>query len=1039
MQPSNIVEGFRLSPQQRRLWNLQQNSTDTAAQFSVQLVLSLKGKLRIDALREALAEVCRRHQALRTTFRRVSGVLLPVQSVEEVAPSWEALDLYGLNATRVDEMLEAERKQTFDYENGPVVSAKLFSLEPEKHLLSITMPALCADRRTLSNLFVEIGKSYEDHLRYDEEEGPFQYVQFSEWQNSLSEEEDAEKGREYWSKQDLSSTSVVLPGQGLRHATAREQRSTPVRLSPDRATRIAKIADQFETTGATVLLAVWQTLLWRLTLKSCVIGNVSEGRSYDLLDDACGLFARVLPVCSRLNEGLRFAEVVAQIKNFQCEAEEWQDYFDLATTFSFGFEYATRPEPLQHARLQIAIYRQHSEFEPFSLKLSCVSTGTQLDINLDYDSRSFDDAYIHHLAEQFQTLLDSALANPETLIEELEIVSVSERDRILFDWNNTDRDYSLEQCVHELFEQQVRRSPDAVALVFQDEVLTFAELNARADRVARYLRVQGVVTETPVGVCIDPSLEMIVGVIGVLKAGGAYVPLDPRNPEQRIRQLAQDAGVALVVTKEGVKRCASEWRSYLTDTRPENLAYIIYTSGSSGHPKGVMVQHRSVVNLAAALRGEVYPSGGEQLKVGLSAPLAFDASVKQIVQLLDGHTLHILPEELRLDAPRALEYLKRHAIDVLDCTPSQLKLLLAAGLNNVGSHAPQLMLVGGEAIDESAWSQLAANPHTQFFNVYGPTEFTVDAAWTPVTSNGAETVEPNIGRPIPNTRAYILDQNLKPTGVHVTGELYLSGAGLARGYLNSPELTAERFIPDALSGAAGARLYRTGDLARYSAGGSITFIGRNDAQVKVRGHRIELGEIENALRQHENVREAVVVARTEKADVRLVGYVVATNGNAPDTNELRKNLSERLPEYMLPSFLVVLDELPLTRNGKVDRNALPAPETVKTSREENYLAPRNEIEAAITRVWQDALSLERIGVNDNFFDAGGHSLLMVQVHNKLSEMFEKHISIVEMFAKPTISALAEHFSDSNGHKPTFEKVMDRAARRRQAAALKSVP
>ena len=1024
MQPTNTVEGFRLSPQQRRLWRIQQ---DAAEAFCSQVMLSLKGSLKPEALRTALDEVCRRHEALRTTFPRVSGVLLPVQSVGEMAPSWEAFDLHGLDTQRVEELLDAERKRRFDYEQGPVVFAKLFSLAPEENLLSITVPALCADRRTLRNLFVEIGNGGQEE--------PFQYVQFSEWQNALAEEEDAEKGREFWSKQDLSTASVALPDQSSRSTTAGKQRTTPVRLSLDCATGIAKLADQLEVTSAMVLLAAWQTLLWRLTQQSIVIGNVSDGRSYDLLEDAFGLFARVLPVCSRLNEGLGFAEVVEQCQSCQRELEEWRDYFDSDTTFSFGFEYSTKPQPLQHAGLQIGIHYQRSEFEPFSLKLSCVLTGSDLDLTLEYDSVAFDEAYARHLANKFQTLLDSALANPETTIEELGMVSASERERIVFDWNNTVRDYSLEHCVHELFEQQVQRSPDAVALVFQDEALTFAELDAFADRVAQYLRAQGVVTETPVGICIEPSLEMIVAVIGVLKSGGAYVPLDPRNPERRIAQVAQDADVAFIVTKEGVNSHATESRlDFQTDTRPNNLAYIIYTSGSTGQPKGVMIEHRSVANLAAALRDEVYAGLGGRLNVALSAPLAFDASVKQIVQLLDGHTLHILPEELRLDAPRALEYFKQHEIDVLDCTPSQLKLLLAAGLNNDGSHAPKLMLVGGEALDESTWSQLAANRHTQFFNVYGPTECTVDATWTSVTSD-----EPSIGRPIPNTRAYILDQNLKPTGVHVTGELYLSGAGLARGYLNSPNLTAERFIPDALSGAPGARLYRTGDLARYTTSGSIIFTGRNDAQIKVRGHRIELGEIENALRQHENVRDAIVIARTDNADVRLVGYVVAANGNAPDTNELRKNLNERLPEYMLPSFIVVLDELPLTRNGKVDINALPAPETVKTSREENYLAPRNEIEAAITRVWQDALGLERIGVNDNFFDAGGHSLLMVQVHNKLSEMFEKHISIVEMFAKPTISALAEHFSGTNGHKPTFEKVMDRAARRRQAAAMKSVP
>jgi acyl-coenzyme A synthetase/AMP-(fatty) acid ligase len=344
------------------------------------------------------------------------------------------------------------------------------------------------------------------------------------------------------------------------------------------------------------------------------------------------------------------------------------------------------------------------------------------------------------------------------------------------------------------------------------------------------------------------------------------------------------------------------------------------------------------------------------------------------------------------------------------------------------------VLVGGEAIDESTWSRLAEDERTSFFNVYGPTECTVDATWAHITRTQAQ---PAIGRPVPNAQTYILDKNLKPAGIHLTGELFIGGTGLARGYLNSPERTAERFIPDGLSGQEGARLYRTGDLANYTPHGSIVYSGRNDTQVKVRGHRIELGEIEAVLQQHENVKQTVVIAReASNADVRLVGYVVPTDGTTVDTNDLRQTLSEQLPDYMVPSFLVTLDELPLTRNGKVDINALPAPEAAQLSRDENYLAPRNGIEATITRVWQDVLGVERIGVHHNFFDAGGHSLLMVQVHNKLTELFDKQISIVDMFAKPTISELAEYFSQTNGHKPTFDKVMDRAARRRQAVSMR---
>ncbi|HKS08830.1 MAG TPA: amino acid adenylation domain-containing protein [Pyrinomonadaceae bacterium] len=1017
MQPE--IEGFRLSPQQRRVWKLQQDITGGSSAFVSRLVLSLEGELRLEVVREALEKVCARHEALRTVFRRLPGVVMPVQVVQDqTLISWDATDL--------------------DPENGPLVSAILTTLAPDRHLLSITVPALCADRRTLSNLASALFGNAES------EDETLQYIQFSEWQNSLEEDDDAEKGREYWARKDLSNVAALLPGQQARQRARteipRELQVVKLNFTPEYAACIEALATKHDATSATVLLAAWQTLLWRLTQQTVAVGNVTEGRSYELLQDGFGLFARVLPVCCPFTDDLRFGEVISEIDHFQRESEEWQDYFSFdesATSplsyFAFAFECVQIPLPWQAGGLRISVDRQDSFVEPFDLKLTVVlKTGETggIEATFEYNDVRFDEAYVKFIAEQFQTLLDSALANPESPISELEIVSAAQRQQIVVEWNKTNRDYKLDHTLHELFEQQVARTPDALAAVFQNEQLTFAELNRRGNQLANYLKTEGVTSETAVGICIEPSLEMLIAALGILKAGGAYVPLDPRNPQQRIDQVLKDAGASILLTREVVLNARTEGGdNFQTETAAENLAYIIYTSGSTGTPKGVMIQHRSVVNLAAALHEQVYAGLGPALKVGLSAPLAFDASVKQLVQLLHGHTLHILPEELRLDAKGALHYIAHHDLDVLDCTPSQLKLLLAAGLTQ--SSAPKLMLVGGEAIDESTWTRLAEDQRTRFFNVYGPTECTVDATWAQVTHG-----QPTIGHAIPNAQTYILDQNLKPTGVHLSGELLIGGTGLARGYLNSPERTAGRFIPDDLSGSEGARLYRTGDLARYAADGSIIFTGRNDAQVKVRGHRIELGEIESVLLKHK-IKQAVVIAReAANADIRLVAYVVTTDNSTLDTSELRQKLSEQLPDYMVPSFLVTLEELPLTRNGKVDLNALPAPETAQRSRDENYVAPRNEIEATITRVWQEALGVDRIGVNDNFFDAGGHSLLMVQVHNKLSDRFDKKISIVEMFAKPTISALAEYFSDTNGHKPTFEKVMHRAARRRQAVSMR---
>ena len=1055
MQAVTFVEGFRLSPQQRRLWTLQEDPADRARSFESQIVLLLEGELCADGLRKALEKVCLRHESLRTTFRRVPGVSWPLQSVEGVLkPSWRTIDLSDVAGAAQDDEIAAlmvlERRRSFDYENGPLVHATLLVLASERHLLSVCMPALCGDRRTVANLATDLCGCYREILGGSEVQGKvgeeeagdveqLQYSQFSEWQNSLWEDdEEAAKGKEYWRKLDLSSAAVVLPGQRVRFS-ARGEIATE--------SRFVNATNAANATNGNVLLAAWQTLLWRLTgLKSMVVGNVTDGRSYELLHDAFGLLARTLPVCCEFTDGLRFEEVVAQVEKLQRESEEWQDYFgwDWSTEeplnhFALGFEFVELPDLRQTSELKVSIWDWHCNSDHFDLKLSGVGNGSEIELRFEYDTEAFDQAFVNHLAEQFQTLLDAALANPETTIDQLPIVSDCERQQLLFDWNNTQRAYPNLKSLTQVFEQQAEQRPDALAAVFQNQQLTFAELNRRANQVAHWLQKQGVGPETSVGISFEPSLEMLIAVLGVLKAGGAYVPIDPHNPQQRIDAVLNNARASILLTD--LKETAAERTDNpQTEIDPENLAYIIYTSGSTGQPKGVMVQHRSVLNLAAALHEEVYAGLGASLKVGLSAQLAFDASVKQLVQLLHGHTLHVLPEELRLDAVGALQYFDQHELDVLDCTPSQLKLLLSAGFSEHST--PRLMLVGGEALDESTWSRLAADRTTRFFNVYGPTECTVDATWTPVTS-----AHPTIGHPIANAQTYILDKNLKPTGVHLAGELHIGGTGLARGYLAAPDKTAERFIPDGLSGNVGARLYRTGDLARQFPNGTIGFIGRNDSQVKVRGRRIELGEIEAALQQHDKVRQAIVTAAViaregnkspdiYSKDVRLVGYVTAESGQKIDVAELRRKLSGRLPDYMLPSFLVVVDELPLTRNGKVDITALPPPESVNTARDENYVAPRNEIETTITRIWQEALGVERIGVNDNFFDAGGHSLLMVQVHNKLTELFEKKISIVEMFAKPTISALAEYFSETNGHVPKFDKVMDRAARRRQAATMR---
>ena len=595
-------------------------------------------------------------------------------------------------------------------------------------------------------------------------------------------------------------------------------------------------------------------------------------------------------------------------------------------------------------------------------------------------------------------------------------------------------DIPAEGQIHRLLEEQVQRAPDAIAVSYEGESLTYAELNRRANQLARYLNAIGVAADKLVGLCVERSLEMVVGMIGILKAGGAYVPLDPAYPSERIEYMLKDAAPTVLLTQSHVKdRFTSgavrvicldcDWSAIgrydsanlpldeLAES-PADLAYVIYTSGSTGRPKGVAVEHRNVINHWHALES-LYRAGYDCRRIAVNAPFTFDASVQQFVQMLSGCTLFLIPQSLRLDAHPLLEFVRENAIEGIDCTPTQLKTWLSAGLLEGVGLALRTVLVGGEAIDPTLWDTLARS-HLAVYNVYGPTECTVDSTAARLTVGTG----PHIGRPLLNTRAYILDEQAHPVAGGIPGELYIAGAGLARGYLNRPELTQERFLPDPFFPAPGARMYKTGDLAQWRADGNLDFLGRNDDQVKIRGHRIELGEIEGQLRQHARVKEAVVIAREdEPGEKRLVGYVVVA-GDSPDESakrelilQLRDFLSERLPAVWMPTALVVLERLPLTSSGKIDRRALPAPESHLHSGRP-YEAPRGELEEELATLWQSLLRIEQVGRNDNFFELGGHSLLIASMMEKLRHQgLQAHVQWV--FDSPTLADLAKKLASAH--------------------------
>nr|UXE44293.1 linear gramicidin synthase subunit D [uncultured bacterium] len=641
-----------------------------------------------------------------------------------------------------------------------------------------------------------------------------------------------------------------------------------------------------------------------------------------------------------------------------------------------------------------------------------------MEFRWDYSTDLFEAATIERMLAQWQTLLEGITADPDERISRLPVLPPAQRQQLLTQWNATRADYACDLCLHELFERQVERTPEAVALEFEEQSLTYRQLNARANQLAHYLRRQGVGPETLVGLCIERSIELVAALLGILKAGGAYLPLDPAYPPERLAFMLSDSGTRLLLTQSALEAALPRHAAQVlcldpqqpsvaaeseanpkSPVAPQNLAYVIYTSGSTGRPKGTQLPHRGLCNVVAAQQRALGIERGS--RVLQFASLSFDASVFEVVMALgSGSTLCLGTSAQLLPGPELVRFLKEKAVTTVTLPPSALTATAVEALP-----ALKTITVAGEACPAELVARWGKG--RRFFNLYGPTETTIWASSSECRVGGGK---PLIGRPIANTQLYLLDRNYEPVPVGVVGELYIGGVGVARGYLKQPALTAEKFVPDPFGEEEGGRLYRSGDLARYQADGQIEFLGRVDQQVKVRGFRIELGEVESALRELAGVQEAVVVAREEPlGEKRLVAYLVPSNG-AMNTSELRAHLKETLPEYMVPSAFVMLQALPLSPNGKVDRKALPAPEGMRAELGSVYEAPRNETEEALAAIWSQLLRIERVGIHDNFFDLGGHSLLVTQLISRVRDRFGVEIPVHGVFDARTLESMAAYLS-----------------------------
>nr|ABB80392.1 nonribosomal peptide synthetase - polyketide synthase hybrid [Lysobacter lactamgenus] len=1020
--PSPRDGALALSFAQQRLWFLAQIE-GVSASYHMPGALRLRGPVDATALRRALDALLARHESLRTVFATVDG-----QPQARLLPAAQAFPLseHDLSGEADPEAAAAalaheEVQAPFDLAAGPLIRGRLLRLGEAEHVLLITQHHIVSDGWSLAILIDEVGALYSAFVRGRADPLPplaVQYPEYAAWQRRWFTPERLGGQLDYWQRQ-LADAPVLLslPTDRPRSAaSAHAGASVAVTLDAALAQSLRRLSQRHNTTLFMTLMAAWAAVLARLSGQDdIVVGTPSANRGRQEIEPLVGFFVNTLPLRIDLSGDPSVAELLARVRGVALAAQDHQD-----VPFEQIVERINPPRSLEHAPLfQVLFDWQNNEagafdlpdlqVEPmaapfdrvkFDLELSLGEAGEAIEGHLAYAADLFDAATIERHVGYLRTALAAMAAHADAAVARIDLLAPNERTLLLDTWNRTDAPYPADRCVHHLFEQQVQRDPDAVALVVEGRSLSYARLNAQANQLAHYLIARGVRPDDRVAVCAERSFALIVGLLAVLKAGAAYVPFDPAYSSERAAQILADAAPKLVLADRAGRAMFGEQalrdrgvldleqdQSLWFDRQGNNpepaglhsgrLAYLIYTSGSTGTPKGVMIEHRNVCALIAALQS-VYSLSAQDRILQFSSP-SFDASVEEIFATLATGATLVLRNDAWLESSAAfVERCARHEITGLSLSTSFWAQLADAWSDLKALPKLRQIVMGGEAVAAHAlkrwFDDAQAGP--ELLNAYGPTETTVDATLHRLRASDPV---PSIGRPLANTRAYLLDRFGQPVPLGAVGELFLAGACVGRGYLNRPELTAERFLADPFVADPEARMYRTGDLVRYLADGTLEFLGRNDHQIKLRGFRIELGEIEARLAAHPAVREAVVLALGEDGDKRLVAYVVADDGEraaaAPSAlaADLRAHLAAVLPGYMVPAAFVALDALPMTVSGKLDRKALPAPDDDSFARSA-YQAPQGEIETRLVELWQTLLGLERVGIHDNFFDVGGTSL-----------------------------------------------------------------
>ncbi len=1043
-QKGSQFNSFPLSFAQQRLWFLDQLEPGNPA-YNIPAAFRLVGLLDIEALEKSLNEIVQRHEILRTTFTAVSGKAVQIID-KKPKVLLEKIRITDLSESeqedRVKQIIKEKTQHRFNLTKGPLGFITLLTLKKDEHILLMVMHHIISDGWSMGIIIAEFGALYQAYVNKQSAALPklkIQYADFAQWQRKWLSGERLEKQLHFWKTQLGTNPAILkLPTDNPRPAVlSNNGKSASILLPPEFLKKVQDFSRHESVTTFMAFLAVFQTLLYRYSGQTDIyIGTPIANRNRAEIEPVIGFFVNTLVMRGDLSGKPDFNTYLQYVKETALNAYGHQDLpFEMLVdaiqpernlTFSPIFQVmfvhtTNETSETKLPGLTILPVEFENTSTKFDLTLRVNEMAKGLQVHFDYNADLFHEDTIRRMLSHYRYLLEEVVTNPQQSVSAIKLVKDEERKKLLYEWNRTKTEFPSDTLIHQLFEQQVAHTPNRPAVFYEDILLTFKELNAHANQVAHKLMAIGAGPDTMVGLYMERSTEMLIGLLGILKAGAAYVPLDVAQPMERLQFIIDDAAIHVLVSQSHLAPSLSHFKGTVLQIDqdsirhestenpeihilPEQLAYIIYTSGTTGKPKGIAIQHQSVINLNVALNKAIYKyHKNGPFNVSVNGPLAFDTSVKQIIQLLNGHTLFVVPAETRLDGKALLKYIRRNKIHVFDCTPSQLRLLLDAGLTEEQAFMPELMLIGGEAIDDSLWERLSGSEDITFYNVYGPTECTVDATLFAIGKrNSNPPKKPVIGKPVANTEVFILDSQFNPAPVGIPGELCISGAGLARGYLNRPDLSAEKFIPNPFTELTGNRLYRTGDLARFLPDGNIEFFGRIDHQVKVRGYRIELPEIENILLRQESIKDAVVLA----IEQRLVAFIVPAGREETDIKRLRELLQNVLPDYMIPALFVPLESLPLTPNGKVDRHALRIPQEMDISSQGQFVAPRSAEEEIIAGIFAEILNIKNIGATDNFFEIGGHSLLATQVISRITDSFKTELPLRDIFQAPTVEQLA---------------------------------